>query len=77
MGVKLDQLYEEHVRRLSDKEQLRLVERIVQGIAEHHGDRDARPRDIMELHGKGADVWDGVDAGAYVEELRREWDHRP
>lgn len=77
MSVKLDRLYEEHVRLLSDKEQLRLVERIVQGIAEHHGGSEARSRDIMELHGKRADVWQGVDAAAYVEELRREWDHRP
>lgn len=77
MGVRLDRLYEEHVRPLSDKEQLRLVERIVQGIAGHQGDGEARSRDIMDLHGKGAELWHGVDAAGYVEELRREWDHRP
>jgi len=77
MGLKVERLYEQHVRSLSDQEQLRLVERIVQGIAEHHEYGEAASRDIMELHGRGADVWQGVDAGAYVEELRKEWDHRP
>lgn len=77
MCVKRERLYEDLVRPLSHKEQLRLVERIVQGIAEDHGKAESRPRDIRELHGKGAYLWHGVDAGAYVEELRREWDHRP
>ena len=32
---------------------------------------------IMELRGKGADLWRGVDAATYVDELRSEWDQRP
>ena len=31
----------------------------------------------MELHGLGAEIWEGVDAQEYVNELRKEWDHRP
>jgi hypothetical protein len=77
MNVIVDRLYEQHLRFLPDIEQLRLVERIVQGIAEHHEDDGPVPRDIMELHGKGAEVWRGVDAEEYVEELRNEWEHRP
>ncbi|MDA1049540.1 MAG: hypothetical protein O3C40_03550 [Planctomycetota bacterium] len=34
-------------------------------------------RSIMELRGKGADLWRGVDAATYVDELRSEWDQRP
>jgi hypothetical protein len=25
----------------------------------------------------GAELWHGMDAQDYVDELRREWDHRP
>lgn len=34
-------------------------------------------RSIMELHGLGAEIWEGIDAQEYVNELRKEWDHRP
>ena len=39
-------------------------------------------RSIMELEGLGAAIWKGedgtpADAQDYVNELRREWDHRP
>ncbi len=34
-------------------------------------------RDIMELHGLGKELWNGVDAQDYVNELRQEWDRRP
>ena len=34
-------------------------------------------RSIMELHGLGAEIWEGVDAQEYVNGLREEWDHRP
>jgi hypothetical protein len=39
--------------------------------------RQIPPRSIMELHGKGAELWRGVDAALYVDELRSEWDQRP
>jgi len=35
------------------------------------------PRSLLELEGLGAEIWDGVDAQEYVNELRKEWDHRP
>jgi hypothetical protein len=31
----------------------------------------------MELHGLGAEIWQGIDAQEYVEQLRSEWDDRP
>jgi hypothetical protein len=33
--------------------------------------------DILEFVGVGAEMWGGVDAQAYVNELREEWDSRP
>jgi hypothetical protein len=36
-----------------------------------------RQRSLLELEGLGAEIWEGVDAQEYVNELRKEWDHRP
>ena len=33
-------------------------------------------RSILELRGLGKEIWEGVDAQAYVEGLRKEWDPR-
>jgi hypothetical protein len=32
---------------------------------------------LLDLAGLGAEIWQGVDAGDYVRELRDEWDRRP
>jgi|YNPNPStandDraft_1061719.scaffolds.fasta_scaffold51535_3 excisionase family DNA binding protein len=34
-------------------------------------------RSIMELHGLGREIWEGIDAQEYVNELRKEWDPHP
>jgi hypothetical protein len=36
-----------------------------------------RQRSLLELEGLGAEIWRGIDAQDYVNELRKEWDHRP
>jgi hypothetical protein len=77
MSTDVDRLYEQHVRPLSGSDQLRLVGRIVDGIAGQDDGGQKPRRDIMDLHGNGAELWRGVDAAAYVDEMRREWDHRP
>jgi hypothetical protein len=77
MIADVDHVYQQHVQLLSDTEQLRLVERIVKGLAGQPRDAPAPARSIMELHGRGAELWRGVDPGPYVENLRSEWEHRP
>lgn len=32
---------------------------------------------LLELEGLGAELWEGIDAQEYVNELRKEWNHRP
>jgi hypothetical protein len=32
---------------------------------------------IMELRGLGAEIWQGINAQEYVNQLRSEWDDRP
>jgi hypothetical protein len=34
-------------------------------------------RHLSELRGLGKDIWQGIDAQAYVDQLRNEWDDRP
>ncbi len=34
-------------------------------------------RSLLELGGLGAEIWQGIDAQEYVNQLRDEWDHRP
>lgn len=36
-----------------------------------------RPRRLSELRGLGKEIWRGIDAQEYVDQLRREWDERP
>ena len=34
-------------------------------------------RRLSELRGLGKEIWAGIDAQAYVNQLRDEWDERP
>lgn len=76
-ALSADEIYEQHIKRLPTAERLRLAEMIAQDIAETTEPESERTHSIMELHGLGAEIWDGVDAQEYVNELRKEWDHRP
>lgn len=68
----IDRLYREHIRPLPIRERLRLAERIIAEAAESELG-DAPRRSLLELEGLGAEIWEGVDAQAYVDELRDEW----
>jgi excisionase family DNA binding protein len=39
--------------------------------------KSPQTRSLLEFEGVGAEIWGGVDAQEYVNELRKEWDHRP
>ena len=67
------EVYDHYVRALSPAERLRLM---ALGVAEDSPPSPSCKRDIMELHGLGAEIWEGVDAQSYVNELRQEWDER-
>lgn len=76
------EIYERLVKDLPPEEQLRLVELIVRRIAPPPRGQEAevparKIRNIMELHGLGKEIWDGIDVQEYVESQRKEWEHRP
>ena len=69
------EIYEKHVAPLPVEDRLRLAERIVGESANQiNGECEKPKRNIMELEGLGAELWKGIDAQKYIEEMRDEWD---
>lgn len=76
MPENIEKIYREHIASLPISEQLKLIEKVAQQLAVRN-DEPQKTRSIMELHGLGAEIWQGVDAQEYVNKLRDEWSHRP
>lgn len=70
-----EEIYQQYIKPLPDKEKLRLIARVSSDLVEPEIKKPKRS--IMELHGLGKEIWEGIDAQEYVNELRNEWDHRP
>jgi hypothetical protein len=73
----VEQLYEQQIKPLPAAERLRLVAMIARDLATAITSETPRQRSLLELEGLGAEIWEGIDAQEYVNELRQEWDHRP
>ncbi len=71
----VEELYRRHIRSLPRAKRLQLLARVAQDLAESRSPEPSRS--LSELEGLGAEIWSGIDAHRYVEDLRREWDHRP
>jgi len=54
-----------------------LVEIIARDLSTTTVTEQPRQRSLLELEGLGAELWQEIDAQEYVNELRKEWDHRP
>lgn len=77
MATNVEDIYHQHIKSLNAHDRLRLLALVAQDLAPENGEAPtAKKRSIMELHGLGAEIWQGVDAQEYVNELRAEWDHR-
>lgn len=74
-SISVDELYETQIRSRPAGAKLRLVEGIARDVSDE-GRRGAE-RSLLELEGLGERIWEGIDAGECVDELRTEWDHRP
>jgi hypothetical protein len=78
MQTNIEIIYQQHIKPLSNTEQIKLLAKIEKELAS--GKEETKPNkkpSIMELHGLGAEIWEGIDAQEYVNELRNEWEHRP
>ena len=63
------------IRTLSLEERKQLMKLMVDTLTETP--EPQKQHSIMELAGLGAEIWEGIDAQEYVNQLRGEWDHRP
>lgn len=63
------------IRALPVKDRKQLITLIVDTFTE--SDQPKKKRSLSELRGLGKEIWENIDAKEYVDELRREWDHRP
>ncbi len=70
-----EEIYQQYVKPLPDKEKLRLIAKVSNDLVE--GGNEKPQRSIMELHGLGREIWEGIDAQEYVDKIRNEWEHRP
>lgn len=69
--TRLDQIYEQQIKPLPRAARLQLLARIAQDLA---AEENKGELSIMDLHGLGAEIWQGIDAQQYVNEMRDEWD---
>jgi hypothetical protein len=66
----------EEIRALSVEERKRLIGAIVDTLTEAPPEPPRKKRSILEFEGVGAEMWQGIDAQDYVNQLRNEWDDR-
>jgi hypothetical protein len=74
--MSLEELYEQVIKPLSAEERLKLIAMTAQELSLPEPPTNTPKRSIMELHGLGKEMWEGIDAQKFVDELRGEWDHR-
>ncbi|CAN5693142.1 hypothetical protein BH18ACI1_BH18ACI1_00710 [soil metagenome] len=71
----VEEIYQQYIKPLPNNEKLRLIAKVSSDLVENETKKPKRS--IMELHGLGAEIWEGIDVQEYVNELRNEWEHRP
>ena len=59
------------IKSLNLSDQLRLLEEMAVLIRKKAS--EGRSRSIMELEGKGKDIWKGLDVKKYIDEERSSW----
>jgi DNA-binding HxlR family transcriptional regulator len=69
-GVNYNQVMAE-IKTLNLSDQLRLLQEMATLIRKTTS--QIKPRSILELKGKGKDVWKGLDVKTYIDEERSSW----
>jgi hypothetical protein len=71
----VEEIYQQYIKPLPNVEKLRLIAKVSNDLAETETKKPKRS--LLELEGLGKEIWEGIDAQEYVNELRNEWEHRP
>ena len=66
----------EQAKALSAQERKELVKQLVDTL-DVPASATPRPHRLSELRGLGKEIWAGIDAQEYVDQLRNEWNERP
>lgn len=74
--MNIEQLYHQYIKTISVAEQLELISLISKKLIKDSKPENIKIRSLLDLEGLGADIWKGVDAQKYVDELRNDWEHR-
>lgn len=67
--MNIEEIYQQHIKSLPRAEQLKLLAKVAAELSQDNSD-ETKEHSIMELHGLGAEIWQGVDTQDYVNELR-------
>jgi hypothetical protein len=67
-------IYDEHIKPLPREEQVQLLDLLQTEL--DNGDDNGERHSILELHGLGTEIWQGIDPKDYVKKLRDEWEER-
>ncbi|MCP4360404.1 MAG: hypothetical protein GY796_20540 [Chloroflexi bacterium] len=59
-------------RQLALPEQLQLLEDLTK-VVRRRVDSESKTYSVMDLEGLGAEIWQGIDAQAYVDQERASW----
>jgi hypothetical protein len=74
-ALTVEQLYRNYIESIPVSDQLQLIALISQHLVQNSTEqKPQKTRSLLELEGLGADIWNGVDAQEYVNELRDEWE---
>lgn len=74
MSSNTKNIYDEHIKPLPREQQVQLLNLLRNEL--ENGDDDDQRHSILELHGLGKEIWQGVDPNEYVRKLRDEWEER-
>lgn len=77
MAVNVEELYRTALAHLDSTDRLRLLALLANGLTASLAEAETSPHSLLELEGLGAELWQGLDAQRYVNELRDEWEQRP
>ncbi|MEZ4636809.1 MAG: hypothetical protein R2873_25555 [Caldilineaceae bacterium] len=76
-ALTVEELYEKYIKPRSLRERLQLIALISEEAASNTVDQSQNAEevhDLSELRGLGAEIWQGIDAQEYVNQLREEWE---
>jgi hypothetical protein len=74
MTLRVEEIYERYIKPLPTAAKLSLMALMAQELAEVVSEGTLPQRSLLELEGLGAEIWQGIDAQEYVNELRKELD---